>query len=428
MITDTKTKLITSFYKDAPQIQNSYGSLSTVLTKCLTEGFNEQSVNGFEEEGDQIVVKLSRNHGYVQNSVIAISDASLTELNGEFRVLSSSHDSIYIKRPEDLSLDSSTLEDSCKIKIAPLGYEIVYENEAKTTICFRSKSKNTPGILKIIDEIPPNGYSTGWAKYARVVAGQEVDSSGAFLSDIKVPYSKQYPNVEHTGNGVTGSSGIHGFAKWHYAFGTDGYNRENYGPYNHFPKNWKIIGDGDTFYLILDPSQPDRFLMYGFGAYISENKEETTNICLQAHDRYVAAAATDTEHMYERSDFRFGSSTRNQGSFLLSTIYEQFQTNCRYTSFGLYVGDSYYDRPWHSDSIRSMNPSSGQVVAGLVYILDNNKYVRGFHRGFRYIYGNSSELSTGSTSNTGEIIIDIIDPERDRNMSYVFSLKDWEEV
>ena len=428
MNTQTKTKLIESSYKNAPQIINEYGSLLNVLTQVLSEGFNEQSVNSFEFLSDNTMkISLIRNHGYLYNQVVSLTGSILSEMNIQYRVKESRHNYIVVENPFTDITPESVEASGVTIKISPLGYKQVYVNDTGTVKCFQNKSLKSPGVLKVIDEIPPNGYSTGWTKFARVVAGQEVDEFGEFLSDDKVPYNHLYPQAEYTGNGVSGESGIHGFASWPYADGTDYYNRQNSGPYNNFPKSWKVIGDDKTFYLILEPSQKDRYIMHGFGNFISDNNEETTNICLQARDRFYPANAA-IESIYERCETRFGSATNNRGSFLLSTIYGQTKTTCRYTSFGLYVGESYYDRPWHSTSIKSLNPSSGQLMSGLMYIKDDENYIRGYHRGIRYIYGNSSNFTSGSVSSTSNVVLAVVDPERDREVSYLFSLADWEDV
>ena len=424
---ETNTRLLESSYKGAPQILNTYGSFLNVLVKTLVEGFNENTSISFEEEDSLIKINLPRNHGYIYNQVISISGSSLESLNTVHRVIETRHGYVKISSPLTESLIEPLIEGAI-IKTAPLGYSIAYSNILdEGTVCFKNTSIKSPAILKVIDKLPPNGYDSGWSKFARVVVGQEVDEFGDFLSNDKVPYNHLYPEVEKTGNGVAGPSGIHGYATWGYAEGTDYYNRQVYGPHNDFPKNWKIIGDSNTFYIMFDPSQRDRPLLHGFGNFVSENEDETTNICLQARDHFLSAEAY-YEGVYERSETRFGSASNNRGSFLYSTIYGQTKTTCRYTSFGLFVGENSYESPWHSDSIKSMNPSSGRIVSGLMYIKDSDNYVRGYHRGIRYIYGNNSNLTSGSVSSVGSIVLAVVDPNRDRFVSYLFSLKNWEEV
>ena len=420
---DSKTRYYEWTNKNAPRVENTYGSFVAFLDTVLCKGYNSNPVTSLEVLDNNFVkVNLPRGHGYLFNQVVRISDSDQAYYNSDFRVLESRHD--YIKIFVEGELTSSNTE--CLIRIAPLGFTNVFTNAKKTIMCFKNKSTKSPGILKVIDEIPPNGYSTSWVKYARIVFGQEIDSSGEFVNNNKAPFYPSYPDAEKTGNGVSGSSGIYGFAKWDYASYESYSRREDYAPDGIFPRNWTIIGDDKTFYMFIGTSASNRTTIQGFGNYISENPEETTNLCLQARDGFIAAN-WGGDSTYVRSRNNFGQFSSNIGSFLMSNVYGDIKNIYRYFSQGLYVGDSYYDRPWHSVNINSLNPSSGFLASGLSYIKDTSGYVRGYHRGLRMIYG-ASEISAGSISGSGEIILSVTDPINDRDATYLFSLKDWEDV
>ena len=420
---DSKTRYYEWTNKDAPRIENTYGSFVAFLDTVLCKGYNNNPVTSLEVLDNNFVkVNLPRGHGYLFNQVVRISDSDQAYYNSDFRVLESRHD--YIKIFVEGELTSSNTE--CLIRIAPLGFTNVFTNTKKSIMCFKNASIKSPGILKVIDEIPPNGYSTSWVKYARIVFGQEIDSSGEFVSNNKAPFYPSYPDAEKTGNGVSSTSGIHGLAKWDYASNDDQWHRENYTPDGSFPRNWTIIGDDKTFYMFIGTTASSRTTIQGFGNYISEDPEESTNLCLQARDSFLTASGTH-DPTYARGRNNFGQFSSSVGSFLFSNIYGDIKNIYRYFSQGLYVGDSYYDRPWHSVDINSLNPASGFLASGLSYIKDTSGYVRGYHRGLRMIYGDS-KMSSGSVSGSGEIILTVTDPTNDRNATYLFSLKDWENV
>lgn len=421
---DKKTRYHEWTYKNAPRIENTYGSFVQFLNVVLCEGYNENVVVSIEPDLDGLAkVKLPRGHGYIFNQVITIQGAEQLYYNGDFRVIESRHDFIKIKVDNTLVPATGTI----KIKTSSLGFTNVYSNVDKTVMCFKNASIKSPGVLKVIDELPPNGYSTSWTKNARVAFGQEVDDSGEFLNNDKAPFYKQYPDAEKTGNGVAGAGGIFGFAKWDYANNDDAYHRENYTPDGSFPRNWTVIGDDKTFYIVLGTTASSRTTIVGFGNYFSYNPEETSNLCLQARDGFLPANWTGEHGQYARGRNNFGMFTSTTGSFLMSNIYGDIKDIYRYFSQGLFVSNSNYDRPWLSADINTINPNSGYLTSGLSYIKDTEGYLRGYHRGLRMLYGNT-RLSTGSLSSSGEIVVTVTDPLNSGNVSYLFSLKDWEEI
>lgn len=420
---DKKTRYHEWTYKNAPRIENTYGSFVQFLNVILCEGYNENLVVSIEPDLEGFAkVTLPRGHSYLFNQVITIQGADQNYYNGDFRVIETRHDFIKIK--VDNALVSAT--GLIKIKTSSLGFTNVYTNVAKTIMCFKNKSIKSPGILKVIDELPPNGYSTSWTKNARVVFGQEIDNQGDFLNNDKAPFNKQFPDAEKTGNGVSGVGGIHGFAKWDYANSDDGHHRDQIGPDGVFPRSWTLVGDDKTFYLIISPNASARTLIVGFGNYFSYNTNETSNLCLQARDGFVAANWTG-EHQYTRTRNNFGMFTSTIGSFLLSNIYGDIKDTYRYFSQGLFVSNSNYEKPWFATDINSINLNSGYLTSGLSYIKDTEGYLRGYHRGLRILYGDT-KISAGSLSSSGEIVVSVTDPTTTVNMNYLFSLKDWEEI
>lgn len=425
-----KTKYIDHRFPKAPSIKTGYGSFVNILSEVLSDGFNFNNPTKIEklEEG-KIKIEFEVSPQFPLNSIIKITGTGDTRLDKDHRVMKAveNYIEIYLESFEDpLSLPVSLSEIS--ICIAPLGYEKVYSNDAKTTVCFKNGSKNYPGVLKVIDEIPPRGYSTSWAHFARVVVGEEVDSEGEFVDNIKTPYHPQYPDAEKTGNGGTAgsSSTIYGFAKWRYRITDDQYGREHGGTLYSTERPWFIIGDDKTFYLIINPG-PDTSL-FGFG-----NIETTGGgaIALQAADDFVSSGDTISgSSAYGKRRNHWGNLNNTYiGSFLLHSIYGAVKHNTfRYYSGGYYFGENEKHTPWKNSEINFHNDNSGVGILSDLLIRDQDGYFRGCHRGIKIMYG-FNDIPNGSIPGTNDICIRVTDPFRSGGaMPIMFSQEDWSDV
>lgn len=424
---DNKTKYIDYTFSDAPSIATGYGSFVNILSKVLSKGINFNTPTSIEilEQG-LVRIHFEVSPEFPVNSIIKIDGIGDVRLDGDHRVMKASQDfvEIYLKTytepfsiPEDLSAVS--------VCIAPLGYDQVYTNEAESIMCFKNKSKNYPAILKVIDELPPNGYETSWAHFARVVVGEEIDEFGEFIDNIKTPYHPDYPDAEKTGNGVAGRPGIHGFAKWRYRITNEVYGRECYGSLYNTSRPWYIIGDDKTFYIIIN-SGADTSL-YGFG-----NIETTGGgaVALQAADDFLSAESTAEHNSYGKRRSRWGNLNRsNTGSFLLHDIGGAvINRTFRYYSAGYYFGEHEKHTPWKSNEINFHNDNSGIGMLSNLMIRDESGYFRGCHRGIKIMYG-SNTLPSGPMVGTNDRCIRVTDPYRSGgSMPIIFSNSDWSSV
>lgn len=429
---ETRTKYINSIHVNSPNILNEYGTLANFLKIVLVQGFNEKNVLSIEAVENILKLSLPINHGYCKDQVISIKGATQESLNKEYRVLKHTTETIEIIAPDNLTEDFSTLSEIV-IKVAPLGYSIVFEDLDEGVVCFKNKSLKSPGILKVIDKLPPNGYKDTWAKYARIVIGQDIDSRGNFVDDVKAPYHPSYPNSEITGDGVSGSSGVHGFAKWEYSTYPNGYDMAESRTANGvFPTDWRIIGDDKTFYLMIRSMGKNNFNynLIGFGNYVSFNDLETYNVCLQAKDGFMRANDNDS-YAPARARAFFGALNTAYAGFILKNIYGDSRANYnRYTNISNYFGNSYKNRPWHSTEVKSINPITGRWLTGILYIKDADNYLRGYHRGIQILYG-TERTSEEYIDNQGNITLYVQDPLKTTeytNIPMLFSLKNWENI
>lgn len=420
-----KTKYTSNYYQDAPKLENSYGSLNNLLNILLCEGFNKQSIVSivFNNELKTAIINVEAGHGFNKEQVIELEGVP-EELNKQFRIKDIKPLSLEVAYKEDEVFNNFT-GTGATVKVAPLGFTRIYNNTTNSVSCYKNKSILNPGILKVIDELPPNGYSTDWSKYARICMGISIDESGEFIDNKKSPQTTEHPYPEKYGDGSSGSGGIHGFAKWRYASNNDSYSRENYTPSGDFPRKWELIGDDKTFYLFIYDNQGTSCC--GFGNLFS-NKEGFNSLVLQAQDRFIAANSTAGSGYYNRHRNYWGNLLYSEeGSFILTNIYGGVEKCLRYHSTGFYVGSSFPDRPWNSISIRNHNEFSGNIVSSVLGVKDTEGFVRGHHRGFKILYGNDYSTTERLIGTPYRTIL-LTDPLRTGDMPLLFTMEDWEHI
>ena len=435
-IYETNTRYIDYKMQGSPNLNNSYGSLKDLLKITLTEGFNIQKPLKIEYDSDNnfLILFYDQKHGYLYNQVLSLTGSDESIFEGEFRVVESRTKTLKLAFNKKTSLDIVISTEGFTTKVAPLGYSVVFEDLTTNTICFQNASVKSSAILKVIDTIPPNGYGTTWNKYARVVVGQEIDSYGNFINNEKTPYWDAYPDVEETGNGVSGSSGIHGFAKWDYAIRNNSSDvSEIHTERGRYPTDWRIIGDDKTFYLMIRPGGQETYSynVLGYGNFVSDSLEDTDNICLQARNGLVDASSNDGNN-FSRTRNNFGVLDRPYGGFLFSNIFGNIKTenSNRYSCEGFYVGGSNANRPWKSTDLKSVNPVTGLWTTSKLYIKDSDNYLRGYHRGIRIFCG-YQDITDNAASRSGDIVLRVQTPTEDSNfetMPLLFTLKDWEHI
>ena len=435
---DTNVRYIDNFMYGTPDLINSRGSLLNLLKVILSEGFNLKTVLNISKESEDILlITLPTSHGFLINQVIELSGATDSNLNGNYRILYSDSTTIKIKHNKVLNDLTGTLN----IKVASLGYKIVY-NDNKGTICFQNSSTKSPAILKVIDTLPPNGYLDSWAKFARVAAGQQIDSNGKFVNNEKTPFHKDFPLGEETGNGVSGAPGIHSTCRWDYVLrqynSTDnGYNDNNTSyPVGIYPTNWRIIGDSNTFYLFVQPMGKDYsgYAIYSFGLYKSNNPNETYNIYLIGNDGWIASNTTGPYQTgaAKRNSFTYsGNDSGGFGLFLFKNIYGSTQHWFRFTPVTLYFYETNRMFPFKS-ALNNINPINGNLISSPYYIRDINNDFRGELRGIKQLYGSGQMQNNLILENYNSIILQTKLFEwstvsgNSEQVPYLFSFKNWE--
>lgn len=441
--TDTSVKFISHIMKGSPDLTLTRGDMVKLLKTVLSDGFNSQDVLRVERDLEDplyLNIYLNPGHGITYNQVISLTGFLVSELDSEHRVLYSESTLIKVIAPYKESEDFSATLEGLKIKVAPLGYTTVFDDISLSgTACFKNKSTKTPAILKLIDALPPNGYSENWNRYARVVVGQDLDpdSLGNFLNNDKMPYTAGAPDAEKVGNGVSGAAGIHGYLKWDYGLNqttSNAYPEAETRYYGSYPTDWKIIGDGNSFYFFIRAMGRNysKYTLCTFGLFNSVSPEDTSNIIVTGSSRYLASNSTS---LRSGGAWRSGFTKMHEytGNFIFKTILGKTQHGISCTFFGLNHDSNAAFSYWPSKGgINSVNPSTGNILTSSLYIKDSNQDFRGTLRGIQQFYGLDLLAEDMILDEGGAMVLTTRmyngDSSDDSAIPYLFSLKDWEEV
>lgn len=414
-----KTKFIKSSYTNSPQIDGMFGSLVKVLKAVLVDGFNELSVTKgvYDNSKKQIELFFTRGHGFGVTSVVSISGSSDPKLDKEFRVIESRLDSIILHSEDPVNLSDVS---NIKVKFAPLGYELVYNDITNKGIaCFKSKGGD---ILKVIDA-PLSGYNTSWTKYARVVAGNNIDIGGDFIDNQKFPKHNTYPNLEKTGNGPAGSGQV-GYLSWEYAR----YVQDTTSYYRYvdqvtgFISNWSIVGDDRTFYLFIDNMGPtiDSRNICTFGAI----ERDTIGSCILVGSDISAVTSNQYSTQYYGTSGRngFTNMQHNIGCFINKS---SEGNNVDQLNFNLYHVTLDSGNVTNQGLNKGNNPNNFYTP---ITIVDAYKNVRGNLRGIYQLYNNSLNNNM-FLDNYKKVVVRVRYYGTDQppyQIPYLFSLEDWQ--
>lgn len=417
---NTKVKYIHSGMVGTEEVKNEFGSLVRILKTVLVDGFNEITSSGASVENEILTINLNAGHGFLEHQVISIKGSGNPLVDKEHRVKGVTNTSIKVSIP-GLTSVSGTLT----IKVAPLGYELVFnEIEAKGIACFKNKNTVRPAILKVIDALPPNGYNNSWAKYARVVAGYDLNGEGNFVLNTKLPKDPVNPDLEVIGNGVQGAGGVHGYLKWDYAIidRWDQHGEETEVVRGSFPTSWQIIGDNRTFYLFIKPAgkSVDFYNILSFGDIDSEQ------------NTFILTGADRNRPANNSSDFKSGVAwniglSRCQsfeGNFIATNLYDRYEPELRFTLCSLGFNNYW---PSLSSSINTIDTTGG-ILNTPAYIRDIIGSYRGKMRGMYFIYNFTPYNGTMLKDTRIFLTTQKYNGKNNNNenVCFLFSLEDWD--
>lgn len=251
MVASTDIKFYMYTNNNAPQLSNTWGTLASVLDACLITGFGNQTVSSNQITGKVLTLTTGATHNLKVGQVIALSGATQTEFNTEYRItLVPNATTIQV----DLALDSAltALTGTINISLPPLGWVKEFSSGGKRAYRNADTVDQSRPFLRVVDEIDPV-WGASNAKYAKVGIVDQMSDIDT-MAGVQTPYNMVNPNQNWIGVG-SGSGAMNGWAKWYYSRIRDvhvvGYY-DNEGSENG-NKRWLVVGNSDWFYLL--PSQ-----------------------------------------------------------------------------------------------------------------------------------------------------------------------------
>lgn len=263
MVASTDTKFYVYTNNNAPQLPNEWGALVNILDACLITGFSDQMVSQAKINGSVLTLTTGAAHGFNVGQVVALSGASESEFNKEYRITVIPN-ATTLQVDLDVVTSLTWLTGAISVRLPPLGW--VKEFSAGGKRAYRNADSNDPDrpFLRVVDEIDPV-WTASYAKYAKVGIVERMNGIDEIIG-IQTPFDVENPNKNWIGTG-SGASAYNGWAKWYYSRIKDvfvGSYYDNEGSENG-NKRWLVVGNKDWFYLL--PSQVDSVYpnIYFFG-------------------------------------------------------------------------------------------------------------------------------------------------------------------
>ncbi len=275
MVAETKVQFICEENLNAPTLPNTWNSLIAVLDAALVTGLNLPAINNVQIDGSVILINFSSAHQLKMFQIISLSGFSPVELNTKWRIIGvPTSQQIAIDR-----LDTITAITTVGMaNLSPLGYEKTFSATGKGVYRNANTEAEHRPFLRV-DATLPAGWTTTYAKFARVAVMTECAGIDDITSRYQMPFDVGNPNKNWnvTGSGTSASTC---WAKWLWSRGekhinSAAMNLSESGIDGN--RKWMIIGDGAAFYIVVQDqygrATAANQALYGFGVY--EPKDNT---------------------------------------------------------------------------------------------------------------------------------------------------------
>lgn len=262
---------------DAPILQNEWGSLVNVISKCLIDGFGDQSISSIVVTDGVAIASFGTAHNLEMFQWVEISGSSNSVLNDEFKILGATSTTIEFL----IDLPDQTINETLSCRLAPLGWSKPYSDTGRAVFQAKNTDKN-PYYLRVDDTCDPL-HNPSYGKFAKVGILESCTSIDD-ISGPQAPFDPLLPTKNWIGTGTyNNSSAIIGWARWPYAISTS-MNSSSvvipglYGAPPNGVKEWMLVGDDENFYIlpaIYVKSSTDIYKNYTtcFGFGIFEGKD-----------------------------------------------------------------------------------------------------------------------------------------------------------
>lgn len=273
-------------YVGMPQLDDNWGDMTTMLDAVLVNGFNPRVITAITRV-DQVGTASCVGHGYEIDQCVTIAGAVQPEYNGEFLVTAKGADwfsFLIVGAPAS----PATTATAFGAIASPLGFEIMFSDTRRR--CYRSKDALSNRRILVVDDNQPAGYTTTYAKYARVIIAENMADAYTVLGS-QAPYDVVNPNKSF-GTSGSGTSIIAGWFKWLYATPLMGGGAMTTTP-SAGSRHFTIIGDSRAFWFFIQPPSSSHNWNpikagYAFGEWPSFKTADPYNTVLIAHEMYFA--------------------------------------------------------------------------------------------------------------------------------------------
>lgn len=276
MVAETKVQYICEENLSAPTLPNTWGSLIGILDTALVNGLNLPAINTVVIDGSVILINFTTPHQLKMFQLVSLSDFAPSELNGKWRIVGvPSTQQIAIDRLDSIT----TITTVGQARLPPLGYEKTFAATGKGVYRNADENAEHRPFLRV-DATLPAGWTSTYAKFARVALMTECTGIDDITSQYQLPFDPTSPEKNWM---VTGSGSLATicWAKWLWCGleklgGGVAFNFSNGGVAGN--RKWLIVGDEKAFYLVVQDqfgkSTPTNQSVYGFGVY--ESMDDTT--------------------------------------------------------------------------------------------------------------------------------------------------------
>lgn len=227
----------------APTLNNTWGCLIDVLDACLVTGYGTQTIASIVVQDGVGIATFTGAHKIRQFQWVDITGVDEPALNGEFKVLGLTANTIEFL----IDLPDQTATGTISCKLAPLGWTKVFSGTQKAVYQAKDTVSN-PYFLRVDNSRDPV-YTDTYAKFAKV--GLLESCTGIDdISGNQVPFDAASPTKNWVGTG-SGINAISGWFKWKYAVGNtaDSFRNETTAVADG-NRQWLVIGNASGFYIL----------------------------------------------------------------------------------------------------------------------------------------------------------------------------------
>ncbi|WP_180048659.1 hypothetical protein [Acinetobacter sp. YH12144] len=287
MVASTDTKFYVYTNTGAPELNNQFGCMLSVLDACLINGFGSQTVSTLTASGTTVTATFGSAHNFMQYQVIKIAGANQTEFNGEHRILTVPNtNTITFQLAAAPSVTTAT--GTISASLPALGWEKPFSSTHASGTGGKAayRSSNTllasRPFLRVVDELDP-AYNQSYAKYAKVGIVEDMTGIDTMLG-AQAPFDVNAPDKNWVATGSS-TSVINGWAKWYYAMGGNENSSTNETtPAPSGKREWVIVGNDSYFYLFArfhtSNSYTGRMFPYFFGPLDADYSQTSAIIAL----------------------------------------------------------------------------------------------------------------------------------------------------